>query len=196
MLGPMDPVDDGSAQVEGCESAVESQHAAGAQLGWALARAKRTFYDGVAEAVRDLPGGLRGYLVLAALSLGPPPSQLALANQLDLDRTIMTYLLDELETAGLAERRPDPADRRARQVLITKAGTAALAECGSRVEEAERRLMAPLSASEATAFRAMLTRVARADENGPDAIGACPTAEFDSARSGTSRGRRASVARK
>ena len=31
----------------------------------------------------------------------------------------MTYLLDDLEAAGLVERRPDPTDRRARRVAPT-----------------------------------------------------------------------------
>ena len=36
----------------------------------------------------------------------------------------MTYLLDDLEQAGLIERRPEPADRRARRVVATDAGRA------------------------------------------------------------------------
>ncbi|GIF50394.1 DNA-binding MarR family transcriptional regulator [Asanoa ferruginea] len=152
-------------------------YAAGAQLGWALAVVKRVFYDQVADSVRDLPGGPRGYLMLAALSLGRRPSQLALANQLGLDRTVVTYLLDELEAAGLVERRPDPSDRRARQVLITDAGSVALTEYSNRVGEDERRLLAPLTAAEAAAFSSMITRVARAAQNGPDAGGICPATD-------------------
>ena len=34
----------------------------------------------------------------------------------------MTYLLDDLEKAGLIERRPDPADRRARRIAATASG--------------------------------------------------------------------------
>ena len=32
----------------------------------------------------------------------------------------MTYLLDDLESAGLIERRPDPADRRARRIVANR----------------------------------------------------------------------------
>ncbi|MFJ1765387.1 MarR family winged helix-turn-helix transcriptional regulator [Amycolatopsis sp. NPDC088138] len=184
----MDPVEDSSAQSG-------PRYAAGALLGWGLARTKRTFYDWVEESLHDLPGGLRGYLVLAALTAGRPPSQLALANQLDLDRTLMTYLLDELETAGLVQRRPDPADRRARQVLITEAGSKALAECSSRVEEAERRLLAPLSAAEATAFRAMITRVAGGSQEGSDTSEPCPPVQLGSDCPETPKSRRRPAAR-
>ncbi|WP_367048704.1 MarR family winged helix-turn-helix transcriptional regulator [Streptomyces sp. Je 1-332] len=34
----------------------------------------------------------------------------------------MTYLLDDLEAHTLVTRKPDPRDRRARQVLITDTG--------------------------------------------------------------------------
>lgn len=74
------------------------------------------------ESVADLPGGARGYLVLVALAGGEPPTQLALAREVSLDRTVMTYLLDDLEAHELVSRRPDPRDRRARQVLITDTG--------------------------------------------------------------------------
>ena len=88
----------------------------------------------------------------------------------------MTYLLDELEKAGLVERRPDPTDRRAKKVLITDAGSAALADHSERVSERESRLLAPLDAAEAAAFSSMLVRVARVAQNGADGGGGvCPT---------------------
>ena len=74
--------------------------------------------------------GARGYLVLAVAGQGEPKSQLALAQHLGVDRTAMTYLLDDLEAAGLVERRPDPADRRARRVTLTDAGQARRCERG------------------------------------------------------------------
>jgi DNA-binding transcriptional MocR family regulator len=59
---------------------------------------------------------------LDAAAHGAVGSQLALAQHLGIDRTVMTYLLDDLEAAGLIERRPDPADRRARRVVATQLG--------------------------------------------------------------------------
>ena len=79
----------------------------------------------------------------------------------------MTYLIDGLERAGLVERRLDPADRRARQVLVTEQGHAALAEAAERLAGIEGRLLAPLADDEARQFRELLGRVAtaaRADE--------------------------------
>jgi DNA-binding MarR family transcriptional regulator len=113
-------------------------------------------------AVEDLPGGPRGYLVLIALAAGEPPSQLALAQQVHLDRTVMTYLLDDLESDGLITRRPDPRDRRARQVLITDEGRARLQQAREGLEVAEARLLSHLGEDDADQLRRLLARVAHA----------------------------------
>lgn len=160
--------DAGRSQPSGC----------GDDLGWCLATTLRTFGQWAAASVTDLPGGPRGHLVLSTISRDLPSSQLALANRLGVDRTVMTYLLDDLEHAGLVERRPDPADRRARQVLITDAGRAALADCGARLRQVEDRLLAALAPHEATAFRDMIGRVARAAQvpSGTSSGDACTVA--------------------
>src|SRR3954464_10361758 len=83
-----------------------------AELGWALGTVTRNYLRTAGEALTDVPGGPKGYLVLASLGTGEPSTQVALAQHLGVDRTMMTYLLDDLEEAGLVEGRPDPADRR------------------------------------------------------------------------------------
>lgn len=130
-------------------------------LGWALNMVFRAFRQRASVSLADLPGGARGYLVLSAVAQDLPRSQLALAHQLAVDKTAMTYLLDALETAGLVERRPDPADRRQRQIVLTSTGRSALAEFGERLAEAEQRLLSALAPEEADAFRQFLDRVAR-----------------------------------
>ncbi|MGW1544775.1 MarR family transcriptional regulator [Streptomyces sp. NPDC002309] len=50
-----------------------------------------------------------------------------------VDRTVMTYLLDDLERAGPVERRPDPSDRRSRHVVATEHGGQRWAELSRRV---------------------------------------------------------------
>ena len=131
-----------------------------ADLGWALGRVTRAHLRTAQDVVSGLPGGPRGYQVLAGLGEGPPRSQLALARTLGVDRTVMTYLLDELEGARLVERRPDPADRRARHVLLTETGRARLCELERRLRDAEDQLLAPLEPAERDALRALLQRLA------------------------------------
>ncbi|MFD0427023.1 MarR family winged helix-turn-helix transcriptional regulator [Streptomyces parvus] len=130
-------------------------------LGWAIRMVSSAFRDVATESVADLPGGARAYLVLVALAGGEPPSQLALAKEVSLDRTVMTYLLDDLEAHGLVTRRPDPRDRRARQVLITDTGRTRLGEVRQSLAAAEARLLTDLDEDDAAQLRTLLSRVAR-----------------------------------
>jgi DNA-binding MarR family transcriptional regulator len=59
--------------------------------------------------------------VLAAAMTGEH-TQSQLARMVGLDKTTMVVTVDELESAGLAERRPAATDRRARVIAVTPAG--------------------------------------------------------------------------
>jgi len=125
-------------------------------LGWGLGTVFRAYVKAAHAAVADLPGGPRGYQILSAAAQGNVTSQLALAQHLGVDRTVMTYLLDDLEGAGLIERRSDPADRRARQVVATPRGTELLATLNERLGAAEAYLLAPLDDDARETFRAQV----------------------------------------
>ena len=129
-------------------------------FGWAVSVFSGAFAKWAADAVADLPGGPRGYLVLDAVSRGQQRSQLALAQRLGIDKTAMTYLLDELERAKLVTRRPDPADRRARQIAITAQETRKLQTAREQIAVTENRLLAVLDADDTAAFRRMLEQIA------------------------------------
>jgi DNA-binding MarR family transcriptional regulator len=128
----------------------------------------RAYARAARAAVADLPGGPRGYQILSAAAQGAVGSQLALAQHLGVDRTVMTYLLDDLEAARLIERRPDPADRRARRVVATRRGTELLASLNDRLRAAEADLLAPLDPEASETFRAQVRLLAtRADALDP-----------------------------
>jgi MarR family transcriptional regulator, transcriptional regulator for hemolysin len=63
----------------------------------------------------------RLFCVLRA-ALAGDRTQSQLAEQCALDKTTMVFTLDELERAGLAERRRSRTDRRARIIAVTPAG--------------------------------------------------------------------------
>jgi DNA-binding MarR family transcriptional regulator len=130
-------------------------------LGWALGVVFRSYAKAANLAFSELPGGQRGYQVLAAAALGETRSQLELAQHLGVDRTVMTYLLDDLECTGLIERRADPADRRARRVVATAPGRERLDELDRRLRAAEEQVLAGLAAGEdRQAFRYLLRKLA------------------------------------
>ena len=87
----------------------------------------------------------------------------------------MTYLLDELEGAGLVARQPDPADRRVRRITLTEDGRARLCALERALRAAEERLLEPLDADERVTLRALLLRVATHTGGGPH--GGCGLAQ-------------------
>lgn len=139
-------------------------------LGWSLGVVFRGYVAAANAAVAELPGGPRGYQVIAAAAQGEIGSQLALAHHLGIDRTVMTYLLDDLEAAGLIERQPDPVDRRARRVVVTAKGTRLLSSLDSRLQAAEANLLSALDPAAQAHFRAQLSTVA-AHVNSFDPVG-------------------------
>jgi DNA-binding MarR family transcriptional regulator len=136
-------------------------------LGWALGTVMRAHLRTAQDIVGGLPGGPRGYQVLAAAAAGGSSSQLALAQRLGVDRTVMTYLLDELEGAGLVERNPDPTDRRVRRITLTDEGGARLCALERSLRAAEEHVLEPLDAAERATLRTLLLRVATRAGGGP-----------------------------
>jgi DNA-binding MarR family transcriptional regulator len=129
-------------------------------FGWGLAVVFRGYVRAADAVTEGLPGGHRGYQVLCAAARDEPGSQASLASRLGIDRTVMTYLLDDLEGAGLVERRPDPADRRSRRVAATAHGRTVLAGLDDRFRRAEEHLLAGLDPGGQAAFRKLLRELA------------------------------------
>jgi len=106
-------------------------------LCWLLSRASYTLTTELTRAMEDMGLSPRAHAVLAAAVTGDH-TQTELARMVGLDKTTMVVTLDELEAAGLAERRPAPADRRARVVAVTPAGRKKLKKAemiGERIRE-------------------------------------------------------------
>ncbi|MER7757473.1 MarR family winged helix-turn-helix transcriptional regulator [Kitasatospora sp. NPDC097643] len=129
----------------------------------ALAHAYRT---AVSSVLADVPQGARGFQTLAAVVEGDGPNQIALAGYLRVDRTVMTYLLDDLVAAGLVERRLDPADRRRRKIVATRRGSETLRDLRRQVSAAEDELLSVIDEDERAVFRALLARLARTVADG------------------------------
>jgi DNA-binding MarR family transcriptional regulator len=92
-----------------------------ADLGWLLSQASHVLKTELTAALEELGVSPRAHHVLATASRGEY-TQTALAALVGVDKTTMVVTLDELEAAGLAERRPSATDRRARIVAVTKEG--------------------------------------------------------------------------
>jgi MarR family transcriptional regulator, transcriptional regulator for hemolysin len=98
----------------------------------------------------------RSYCVLSHAMSGEY-TQIELAKLSDLDKTTMVITLDELEREGYAERRPSPADRRARIVTVTPDGADAVA-AGHRVaDRVHGEVLEALPEEQRRAFTGALT---------------------------------------
>jgi DNA-binding MarR family transcriptional regulator len=129
-------------------------------LGWTLGVVFRAYVKATDAAVGDLPGSHRGYQILKAAVEEQPESQSALCQRLGIDRTVMTYLLDDLERADLVARKPAPADRRTRLVVATETGRARLADLGRRLAHAETHVLSGLDAADRKSLKALLGKLA------------------------------------
>jgi DNA-binding MarR family transcriptional regulator len=82
--------------------------------------------------------------VLRRLHEGPA-RQSVLAAEFELSPHSITDIVDGLERVGMAERRPDPADRRAKLVAITDAGEASLDVANATWERLVTQIFGALS---------------------------------------------------
>lgn len=95
--------------------------------------------------------------VLRVLSLGPVPMR-QIARNLKCEPSNVTGIIDRLEARGLAERRPDPADRRVKLAAPTEEGLRTATHLGDSLDFA-REPLAELSTEERTALRDLLRRM-------------------------------------
>jgi MarR family transcriptional regulator, transcriptional regulator for hemolysin len=127
-------------------------------LAWLLYRAHWALATELAAALAPIGVSARGYHILRA-ALSGERTQTELAEMVGLDKTTMVVALDELEAAGLAERNPAPADRRARIIAVTSAGKRKVAAADKVKERVQAEVLGELSAREGAALLETLTKL-------------------------------------
>lgn len=84
--------------------------------------------------------------------------QQELGAALGIDRSTMVSLIDQLESGGLAKRRPSATDRRAREIAITPKGRRVLQRARRLLTQAEDEVFTGLGAEERSELLALLRR--------------------------------------
>ena len=102
----------------------------------------------------------RHFGMLSHLAASEGESQQALSVALGVHRSAVVALVDDLEQRGLAERRRDPADRRAYTLHLTLAGRDLLADLERLADERDAELLSALGKSERSELISLLQRVA------------------------------------
>jgi DNA-binding MarR family transcriptional regulator len=128
--------------------------------GWLLARVSHGLGLVLSRAVAEAGLTLREHTVLVAAVHGGPRSQLALAQNIGLDKSTMVAVVDDLVARGLATREPSPDDRRVRIIRPTEAGRAAVERTDRAAAAAEQRALADLDEGERAQLLALLRRLA------------------------------------
>ncbi len=91
-------------------------------------------------------------------------TQQELGAMLGIDRSTMVSLVDQLERAGLAKRRPSAKDRRVRQISITPKGRRLLQRARGLISQVEDKVLTGLTADER---RELMTLLRRALDSAP-----------------------------
>ena len=133
-------------------------------LGYRMRRAQLALYQDFLAACEPFTLRQTQFAVLEILERNPGAAPSAVSSALGIKRTNFVPLFDELARRGLAERRADPSDRRARGLFLTKAGAALVARARAAILGHEARLAARLGADDAETLRALLERAEAATQ--------------------------------
>ena len=94
--------------------------------------------------------------VLFRLSRTPGLRQVELADMLDVEPITLSRIVDRLQEAGLVERAPDPADRRAWRLQVTESAQPLIAKLRRLAENLVTEAFAGMTDSDIAAMRAKL----------------------------------------
>jgi DNA-binding MarR family transcriptional regulator len=131
------------------------------QLFFRLWRASHTR---TAEALASIGLTPAFFAVLNVLGAREGTIQQQLSSDMGIDPSAMVKLINELEEAGLAERRRRPNDRRAWEVAITSQGRRLLERARRLASQVEDEVLSGLTATER---RQLLTLLRRALASAP-----------------------------
>lgn len=130
-------------------------------LGWAIAMTERGYAALVDPVFEGLPRGARGYQLLHTVIHKKLRSQIALADYLGVDRTVIPYMIDDLESAGYVTRTNDPRDRRVRIIAPTEQGFTKYRTLTSHLARAEDSFLKDLSEEQRAFLLSGLSILAR-----------------------------------
>ncbi|ANP50640.1 DNA-binding MarR family transcriptional regulator [Streptomyces griseochromogenes] len=130
---------------------------------WLLGRAAARGRALVADALAAEGMKMWHHVVLSAVRDLAPVAQADLGRSVGLDPKDLVGVLNDLQSAGLVVREPDPKDRRKNAVSLTGDGDRLLTRCEKAAREANAELLAPLSTAERDQFMGLLIRISGTD---------------------------------
>lgn len=129
------------------------------QLGFLLSDTARIMRRIVDKRARAVGLSRAQWAVLSRIARTEGLRQVDLAGEMEMEPISVGRLIDKLEAAGLVERRPDPADRRAYRLYLLPAGIPVLEEVRAIALGVIAPALAHLSEREIEALAATLGEV-------------------------------------
>ncbi len=139
--------------------AIDAPTSLTSDLCWLLSRASHGLNTELTAALEDLGISPRAHSVLVTALTGEH-TQGEIARTVGLDKTTMVVTIDELEAAGLAERRPSSNDRRARVIVVTAAGKRKVREADRVLDQVRSDVLSELAPEDRDAFLRVLGTLA------------------------------------
>ncbi|MEO5745117.1 MAG: MarR family transcriptional regulator [Terracoccus sp.] len=99
------------------------------------------------------------YSALIALDQLGAMSQQQLSHLVGIDPRNAVPVIDQLQTRGLLARNPDPTDRRRHAITLTATGRKLLTRLRQAADEAEGRLLTPLTTTERRTLHVLLAKL-------------------------------------
>jgi DNA-binding MarR family transcriptional regulator len=129
------------------------------ETGFLLQWAHQKMRTAMNDALRPLGLNTRHLGVLALVAARGPLTQRDIIDLLDMDKSVLVYVIDELERRALAERRRAEHDRRLQAVHLTAKGREQLAAIGAATGPVAEHLLSPISPAERRQLNALLWKL-------------------------------------
>lgn len=130
-------------------------------FGFLLKEVSRRYAQRFEQRARGMALTLTQCKALVRLEKNEGINQAKLAELVEVEPMAMVRILDRMEADALIERRPDPADRRARSLFLTRKGRALLSEVWSLAEATRAETFAGIGRPDRDAFLGMLEQMYR-----------------------------------
>ena len=134
--------------------------------GYRMKRAFLVIQEDLAETLAPLGLRLGTYSVLAVVAANNGMSQSQLSDVLNIKRSGVVALIDELEAAGVLVRKPVAGDRRTNALALTPAGRRLWTRSEAAVKAHEARILHALNDAEKEQLHDLLSRVAPPSDKG------------------------------
>ena len=132
-----------------------------ARAGYWLNQASRSLLRVLESRLRPFGFGMSHLPVLTALEGGGALSQKELARAARVEQPTMAEMLGRMVRDGVVDREPNPDDKRATLISLSRRSRARLPKAKVALNEGERDAMAGLTAEERVVLRELLKKVVK-----------------------------------